>query len=140
MDIFHLPALNASLNALAASFLVAGYLAIRRRIAAHRLAMLAAFGCSVAFLVSYLIYHYHVGSMPFRGEGWVRPVYFAVLLTHTVLAAFVAPLAGSLFYLAARRRFERHRRIARWTLPLWLYVSLTGVLIYFMLYVWFAGV
>lgn len=135
------PLLHAALNGSSAVLLALGFLFIRqKRLAAHMACMVLAALVTVVFLGSYVYYHYHVGSMPFRGEGWVRPVYFAVLLSHTVLAAFVAPLAGSLFFLAARRSFDRHRRIARWTLPLWLYVSLTGVLIYFMLYVWFAGV
>lgn len=135
------PLLHAALNGSSAVLLSLGFLFIRqRRVTAHVTCVILAALVTVVFLGSYVYYHYHVGSMPFRGEGWVRPVYFAVLLSHTVLAAFVAPLAGSLFFLAARRSFERHRRIARWTLPLWLYVSLTGVLIYFMLYVWFAGV
>lgn len=135
MEITDLPALNASLNALAATFLVAGYLSIRRRrIDAHRLSMLAAFGCSIAFLISYLVYHYHAGSVRFQGTGVVRTVYFAILLSHTVLAAAVPFLAAVTLYRALRGRFARHRALARWTLPIWLYVSLTGVVIYWMLY------
>ena len=135
------PLLHAALNASSAILLSLGFLFIRqKRVAAHLTCMVLAAVVTGVFLGSYLYYHYHVGSMPFRGEGWARPVYFAVLISHTVLAAFVAPLAASLFYLAARRNFDRHKRIARWALPVWLYVSVTGVLIYFMLYVWFAGV
>jgi uncharacterized membrane protein YozB (DUF420 family) len=135
MEITDLPALNASLNALAATFLVAGFLSIRRRrIDAHRLSMLAAFGCSIAFLISYLVYHYHTGSVRFQGTGVVRTVYFAILLSHTVLAAAVPFLAAVTLYRALRGRFARHRALARWTLPIWLYVSLTGVVIYWMLY------
>ena len=135
MQITDLPALNAGLNALAATCLVAGYVAIRRqRIAAHRFSMLAAFGCSIAFLVSYLLYHYHAGSVRFQGTGAVRTVYFAILLSHTVLAAAVPFLAVVTLYRALKGRFERHRALARWTLPIWLYVSVTGVAIYWMLY------
>ena len=97
--------------------------------------MLAAFGCSVVFLVSYLVYHYHVGSVKFQGRGWIRPVYFTILLTHTILAATVVPLALITLVRALRERFDAHRRIARWTFPIWLYVSVTGVVVYWMLYV-----
>jgi uncharacterized membrane protein YozB (DUF420 family) len=135
MQITDLPAVNAGLNALAATFLVLGFVQIRRRrIAAHRFAMLTAFGCSVAFLISYLVYHAHVGSVPFRGQGAVRTVYFTILISHSVLAAAVPFLAAVTLYRAFRERFDRHRKIARWTLPIWLYVSVTGVVIYWMLY------
>ena len=135
MNLTDLPAWNAGLNALAATFLVAGYLAIRRRrTATHRLMMLVAFGCSIAFLVSYLYYHYHAGSVRFQGTGTVRTTYFAILLSHTVLAAAVPLLAIVTLYRALKGRFDRHRRLARWTLPIWLYVSVTGVVIYWMLY------
>ena len=135
MNLTDLPAWNAGLNALAATFLVAGYLAIRRRrTATHRLMMLIAFGCSIAFLVSYLYYHYHAGSVRFQGTGTVRTTYFAILLSHTVLAAAVPLLAIVTLYRALKGRFDRHRRLARWTLPIWLYVSVTGVVIYWMLY------
>lgn len=96
--------------------------------------MLSAFTCSVLFLISYLIYHYQVGSVPFKGQGWIRPVYFTILLTHTILAAAVVPLALITFTRALRERFDAHRRIARWTFPIWLYVSVTGVVVYSMLY------
>ena len=135
IDYAQLPALNASLNGLAALFLTAGYLFIRRRdIVRHRACMLAAFVTSAMFLTSYLIYHANVGSVPFRGEGTIRFVYFAILITHVVLAAAILPLALMTLSRALSRRFDRHRRIARVTLPLWLYVSVTGVVIYLMVY------
>lgn len=96
--------------------------------------MLVAFGCSILFLISYLTYHYQVGSVPFKGQGWIRPVYFAILLTHTILAVTVVPLALVTLSRAWRERFDAHRRIARWTFPIWLYVSVTGVVVYWMLY------
>ena len=96
--------------------------------------MLTAFGCSVLFLISYLIYHYQVGSVPFKGQGWIRPVYFAILLSHTILAAAVVPLALITLRRAVRENFSAHRRIARWTFPIWFYVSVTGVIVYLMLY------
>ena len=96
--------------------------------------MMVAFGCSILFLVSYLFYHYQVGSVPFKGRGWIRPVYFTILLTHTILAVTVVPLALVTLSRAWRERFDAHRRIARWTLPIWLYVSVTGVVVYWMLY------
>jgi uncharacterized membrane protein YozB (DUF420 family) len=131
----YLPGINASLNSVCALFLVIGYLLIRRGyVKAHRLCMLSAFATSTLFLVSYLTYHYQVGSVPFEGRGWVRPLYFSVLIPHTVLAAAIVPLVLVTLVRALRGRFERHRRIARWTLPLWLYVSVTGVVVYGMLY------
>jgi putative membrane protein len=130
-----LPALNAALNGASAVLLVWGYRCIRRRqITAHKRCMLAALGTSTLFLLSYLIYHYHVGSMPFRGQGWVRPLYFTVLTSHTILAALIVPLAVVTLFRAWKADFTKHARIARWTLPIWLYVSLTGVIIYCMLY------
>ena len=130
-----LPTLNAALNSLSAVFLLAGFFFIRsRNRGAHRVCMLSAFGCSILFLISYLIYHYQVGSVPFRGQGWIRPVYFAVLLTHTILAVAVVPLALITLNRALKQRFDAHRRIARWTFPIWLYVSVTGVVVYWMLY------
>jgi uncharacterized membrane protein YozB (DUF420 family) len=135
MTVADLPALNASLNGLATLCLVAGWLAIRsRRIALHRACMLAAFATSGAFLVSYLIYHYHVGSRPFVGTGLIRTVYFVILVTHVVLAATILPLSLVTLSRALAKRFDRHRRIARITLPIWLYVSVTGVVVYLMLY------
>jgi len=112
-----------------------GYLLIRqRKIAAHKLCMGSALGTSTLFLVSYLVYHYQVGSMPFTGRGGIRALYFTILISHTVLAAVIPPLALLTVSRALRGRFDRHVRIARWTLPLWLYVSVTGVIIYLMLY------
>lgn len=140
MDVASLPALNAFLNATSAVLLVTGWRFIRqKRVVAHRTCMLAAFGVSILFLASYLYYHAHVGSIAFTGTGWVRPVYFGILLTHTVLAALVPFLALVTIYRALRGRFEQHRRIARVTLPIWLYVSVTGVVIYIMLYHLFAS-
>jgi uncharacterized membrane protein YozB (DUF420 family) len=135
-----LPHVNATLNAISAGFLVAGFAFIRRKQpAAHAVCMIAAVVVSVLFLASYVYYHYQVGSTPFTGTGPVRPVYFAVLLSHTLLAMLVALwLVPLTLYRAARRQFDRHKRVARWTWPVWLYVSATGVLIYLMLYHWYA--
>lgn len=130
-----LPALNASLNAAASVLLLIGYLLIRRKkVAAHRAAMAAALSVSTLFLASYLYYHYHVGSVRFTGVGWIRPVYFTILISHVVLAVTILPLALVTVTRALRADFARHRRIARITLPLWFYVSVTGVVIYWMLY------
>jgi uncharacterized membrane protein YozB (DUF420 family) len=130
-----LPTVNALLNGTAASLLVAGFFLIRAgRRDAHRRAMTAAFACSVLFLVSYLVYHFEVGSVRFQGTGTVRTVYFSILLTHTVLATAVPFLAVATLVLARKERFDAHRRLARVTLPIWLYVSVTGVVIYLMLY------
>ena len=135
MEIADLPTLNASLNALASVFLVAGYVMIRsRRIAAHRRCMLSALGTSALFLISYVIYHANAGSVPFRGTGAVRVVYFAVLIPHIILAAAILPLALVTTARGLRGDYTRHVRIARWTLPVWLYVSVTGVIVYLMLY------
>lgn len=134
-DVHSLPALNATLNATAAVLLVTGYVLIRnRRFIAHRNVMTAALACSVFFLTSYLIYHAQVGSVRFPGHGAPRTVYLTILLTHTVLAATVPFLAGVTVVRAWRRRFPQHKRLARWTLPIWLYVSVTGVVVYWMLY------
>ena len=131
----YLPSLNAFLNATSAVLLVAGYRFIRQRnIHAHRICMLAAFAVSVLFLLSYLTYHYHAGTTRFPGQGWVRLVYFAVLISHTILAALVPFLAAVTLFRALKEQFPRHRWIARWTLPIWLYVSVTGVVVYLMLY------
>jgi uncharacterized membrane protein YozB (DUF420 family) len=130
-----LPTVNAALNAFAAILLVVGYgLISKRREAAHKRVMLAAFACSVIFLASYLVYHYQVGSVRFQGVGAIRAVYLSILATHTVLAAAVPVLAVITLVLALRGRFQRHRALARWTLPIWLYVSVTGVIVYWMLY------
>ncbi len=135
MSIRDLPALNAALNAVAAMLLLSGYALIRRkRVAAHRATMLAAVATSAAFLVSYLVYHYHVGSVRFQGTGPVRTLYFTVLITHTILAVATVPLVLVTVTRGLRGRFASHRRIARVTLPVWLYVSVTGVVVYWMLY------
>lgn len=135
MTLSDLPALNATLNAIAAVLLVIGYVLIRRgRIEQHRRVMLAAFSTSALFLVSYLIYHANVGSRPFTGQGPIRAVYFTILITHVILAAAILPMALITLNFALRSRFDRHMRIARWTLPIWLYVSVTGVIVYLMLY------
>jgi len=135
IDVSGLPALNAILNATSAVLLTLGYLFIRcRRVAAHLACMLSAFGVSTLFLVSYVIYHYYAGSRPFAGPGWIRPVYFVLLISHIILAAAIVPLALTTIYRALTGQFPRHMRIARWTLPIWLYVSVTGVLIYWMLH------
>jgi uncharacterized membrane protein YozB (DUF420 family) len=135
MTVQDLPALNASLNALATVLLVTGWVFIRnKRRDRHRLCMLSALGASAAFLTSYLVYHYNVGSVPFPHQGPIRVVYLTILFTHVVLAALILPLALVTLSRALAGRFDRHRRIARWTLPIWLYVSVTGVVIYLMLY------
>jgi uncharacterized membrane protein YozB (DUF420 family) len=135
MPLSSLPALNAALNSASALLLAAGWLFIRSgNVAAHRRCMLAALATSTLFLTSYLIYHYHVGSVPFTGQGWTRRLYFTILISHTSLAVTIVPLVLITLYRALRNRFERHKRIARWTLPLWLYVSVTGVIVYGMLY------
>jgi uncharacterized membrane protein YozB (DUF420 family) len=130
-----LPTLNATLNGLSALLLAGGFLCIRRRkVAAHRACMLSACITSALFLASYLVYHFQVGSVRFAGQGWVRPAYFTILFSHTVLAAAVVPLVLLTLGRALRGRFDRHARLARFTLPVWLYVSVTGVIIYMMLY------
>ncbi len=135
ITISDLPTVNATLNTISAVLLSIGFLMIRRRnIVAHRNCMIAAFVVSGLFLTSYLIYHYYSGSTPFEGNGWIRSVYFAVLIPHIILAALILPLALITLYFALRKRFTKHRRIARWTLPIWLYVSVTGIIVYWMLY------
>ncbi len=135
MTLSDLPLLNANLNGIAAILLTVGYVFIRRGdMARHRACMVAAFTTSALFLVSYVIYHANVGSRPFTGQGTIRLVYFAILVTHVVLAAVILPLQLVTLSRALAGRYERHRRIARWTFPLWLYVSVTGVVIYWMLY------
>ena len=135
IDYTALPAVNASLNALATVFLSVGWFFIRRKeIARHRACMLSALATSALFLTSYVIYHANVGSVPFTGHGAIRTIYFAILITHVILAAAIVPLALITLSRALAGRFDRHRRIARWTLPIWLYVSVTGVVVYFMLY------
>jgi len=138
IELKQMPALNATLNGLAGIFLLAGYLFIRRKkINAHRACMIAAVVCSTLFLSSYLYYHFHAGTTRFAGQGWSRPLYFTILFTHTPLAAVVLPLAIVTVTRALQGNFAKHRKIARWTWPLWMYVSVTGVLIYLMLYQWF---
>ena len=133
-----LPTVNASLNALSTVFLLLAYVQIRRgNRQAHRKLMLSACASSTLFLVSYLIYHNNSGMTKFLGEGWSRTAYFFILATHIPLAALVVPLAIVTLTLGLRERFDKHRRIARITLPIWLYVSVTGVLVYFFLYHWF---
>lgn len=135
MDYRDLPALNATLNATATVLLVVGYRLIRAgKREAHQKAMLAAFAMSVLFLISYLVYHAQVGSVPFQKQGLIRTVYFFILITHVVLAALVPFLAGITLWRAWKGQFDRHRKVARWTFPIWLYVSITGVLVYLMLY------
>ena len=134
-DVAALPALNALLNGASAVLLTGGWLAIRRRrISMHRACMLGAFSISVLFLVSYVIYHALAGSRPFTGQGWIRPVYFAMLVTHVVLAAAMVPFVLTTLYRALSADFARHVRLARLTLPVWVYVSVTGVLVYLVLY------
>lgn len=134
----HLPTINACLNGLAALFLIAGFLCIKRgRKRAHRNCMIAAFYTSTLFLLSYLTYHFVAGRTTFAEPAWFRPIYLAILLTHTVLAMVIVPLIFLTLFRAHKEQFERHKRIARWTLPLWLYVSVTGVVIYYLLYVKF---
>ena len=135
ISVTQLPDVNAALNSLSAVFLLAGYRFIRlKNQQAHRRCMLAAFSCSMLFLISYLVYHYQVGSVSFKGQGWIRLVYFTILITHTILATAVVPLALITLIRALRERFDAHRRIARWTFPIWAYVSVTGVIVYGMLY------
>ena len=133
--ISYLPHLNAFLKGTSAVLLFTGYSFIRaRNVIAHRACQIAALIVSSLFLVSYLVYHYHHGSTRFLGTGFVRPLYFTILTTHTILAVVIVPLIFLTFYRAFRGDFARHRRIARLTLPLWLYVSVTGVIVYLMLY------
>ncbi|MEE2637750.1 MAG: DUF420 domain-containing protein [Acidobacteriota bacterium] len=134
-DVSTLPALNAMLNSIAAVLLAAGYVLIRRgQIEPHRRCMVAAFATSVLFLISYLVYHAQAGSVPFTGQGPIRAVYFTILISHIVLAALVPVLALITLRRGLRREDTRHRAIARWTFPIWMYVSVTGVIVYVMLY------
>ena len=134
IDLRFLPAVNAALNSLATAFLVAGWIAIKRRaVRVHKRLMVAAFAASGLFLVSYLTYHYVHGDTRYQGEGLLRIVYFAILISHVLLSMAVVPMALSAFYFAWKRQFVRHRRLTRVALPIWLYVSVTGVVIYFML-------
>lgn len=140
MTVYDLPAVNATLNAISAVLLVIGYVLIRqRRIEQHRKVMLAAFATSTLFLICYVIYHANAGSRPFTGQGTVRTVYFFVLITHIVLAALVPPMALITLVRGLGARYDKHARLARWTLPIWLYVSVTGVIVYVMLYQLYPG-
>lgn len=133
--IHYLPSVDATLNALSAIFLTLGFIFIRQKnIRAHKTCMLSAFASSTVFLVCYLTYHYFHGVTHFPGQGAVRSFYFTLLGSHTLLAALIVPLALTTLYRAWRKRFQQHKRVARWTLPLWLYVSVTGVVVYLMLY------
>lgn len=133
-----LPALNATLNGIAAVLLVVGYLLVRqKKITAHRNVMMAAFLVSSAFLASYLYYHFHYSSRPFQGTGLIRPIYFAMLLSHILLATAMVPFVLRMLWLALKNRIEAHRKLARWVWPVWMYTSVTGVLIYLMLYQWY---
>jgi uncharacterized membrane protein YozB (DUF420 family) len=129
------PVLNATLNGTSAVLIMTGRALIgRKQVRLHRACMIAAVATSSLFLISYLYYHWHVGSVHFPGQGWVRPVYFTILISHTLLAAAVVPLVLFSLSYGLRSRFDRHRRISRWTFPVWLYVSITGVVVYIMLY------
>lgn len=135
MSVTDLPALNATLNAISTVLLLTGYVFIRRgQWRKHRACMIAALVMSALFLTSYVIYHLQVGSVPFTKTGWIRTVYFAVLIPHVILAAAITPMVLVTVSRALSSRFDKHRAIARWTLPLWLYVSVTGVIVYLMLY------
>lgn len=129
-----LPALNAFLNSLSTVFILSGYVAIKKRkYKMHMKFMLTAFITSVFFLMSYLVYHHYAGDTPFPGQGWIRPVYFTILISHIILSAFVVPLVLASYYFAFSGKFKTHRKVSRWTFPVWLYVSVTGVVIFFLL-------
>jgi uncharacterized membrane protein YozB (DUF420 family) len=135
IDYAMLPTVNATLNGVSGIFLLTGYVLIRRhRIEAHRNAMLSAFASSSLFLISYLVYHANVGSRPFAGHGAIRYVYFAILISHVILAAAILPMAISTLSRGLRGNYPAHKRIAKWTFPTWMYVSVTGVIVYLMLY------
>jgi uncharacterized membrane protein YozB (DUF420 family) len=141
MSISDLPAINASLNGLATVFLTIGYVCIKKgRKDAHRKCMIAAFITSTIFLACYLTYHFNVTAVTkFQGQGVARPIYFFILITHIILAVVIVPLVLISMSRGLRERWEAHKRISRWTWPLWMYVSVTGVIVYLMLYVWFPG-
>ncbi len=129
-----LPQLNAVLNSIATIFLLAGFVFIKKRnISAHMRMMWSAFIVSALFLIGYLIFHYHVGSVGYDGTGWIRPVYFAILISHIILAIINLPMILITMYRAVRKDYDRHKKIARWTWPVWMYVSVTGVLVYVMM-------
>jgi len=136
MSLGELPAVNAALNGACTILLVTGFLLIRnKKISLHRACMIAAFCCSTIFLVFYLYFHAHAGVIRFSGQGWIRPVYFTILISHTILAIVIVPLVLITLSRGLAKRFDAHRTIARWTFPLWLYVSVTGVVVYWLLYV-----
>ena len=138
MSLRMLPTLNAILNATSGILIIIGYVMIRRgKVNAHRACMVGAVTASIIFLISYLIYHFNVGATKFAGTGWSRPFYFTVLISHTILAVVLAPVVVVTLRRALKGDFKRHLRIARWTFPMWVYVSVTGVIVYFMLYHWF---
>jgi len=131
-----LPRLDAFFNGASCLLVLTGYAFIRRgKILQHKICMLSAVGCSACFLASYLYFHTHAGLVRFSGQGPIRPAYFTLLVSHTILAAVIVPLVLITLYFALRARFRSHKAIARWTLPIWLYVSITGVLVYFLLFV-----
>jgi putative membrane protein len=135
MLIANLPSLNAVLNSISACFILTGFVFVKKgNVTKHRACMIGALISSTLFLISYLIYHAYHGSTPFLNEGWIRPLYFTILISHTILACTVVPLVGVTFWRAIKGDIERHRAIARWTFPIWLYVSITGVIVYAMLY------
>jgi uncharacterized membrane protein YozB (DUF420 family) len=135
MDLSFLPTVNAFLNGLTGALLLVGYFFIRKgNRSIHKRVMLTAFSTSILFLISYLYYHAHVGSIPFKGTGVARPVYFTILVSHSILAAVIVPMAIVTLSRALSSRFDKHKKLARWTLPIWLYVSVTGVTVYVMLY------
>lgn len=131
-----IPPLNATLNGASAIFLIAGFsFILRGKILQHKICMLSAFVCSAVFLGFYLYFHFHAGLIRFGGQGWIRPVYFTILISHTILAVVDLPLVLITLAFALRSRFGKHRAIARWTFPIWLYVSITGVIVYWLLYI-----
>jgi uncharacterized membrane protein YozB (DUF420 family) len=141
MNMTDLPLTNALLNGTSTLLLMTGYVFIRtRNVRFHKMCMISALSVSTLFLISYLVYHYNVGSVAFTGRGIIRPLYFSILVSHTMLALSLPPLAIITLIRALRTRFDKHRTIARWTLPIWLYVSITGVVIYLMLYRWFPSI
>jgi putative membrane protein len=144
MSIYDLPAINASLNGLSAIFLTCGFIFIRqKKIVAHRNCMISAFCTSVIFLICYVIYHsyryyvLHIGSTKFVNPEWFRPIYLTILISHTILAIVIVPMILITLSRALREKFDKHKKIARWTWPLWMYVSVTGVIVYWLLYVKF---
>lgn len=138
MTVADLPALNATLNTAAAALLVSAYASIRMRmVRAHIIFMMLALLVSAAFLTTYLLYHYLAGHVAFNGQGFIRYVYFPMFISHVILAIVIVPMIILTLIPAFRRRFDKHKRIARWTLPIWLYVSVTGVLVYLMCHIWY---